>query len=284
MPVSAGEIERAESRAKAKAPRQCAEEYRLEAVEYYRRAREADPRKGIRECAAELGINDKTLNDWVIKFGRTGKVTQARTDEQKEPDEARRRIRELESENESLKKQQPSSPGASDGGQVPADAGGEGGLQRLDDGAGAGREQVGVLPVAEGGRQRGGSKGPPQGGHHRDMGREREALRPPQGLVEADGRPQVRPLRGNDPLPRPEMHVRAGDTRHLPQCLQEDDGAGQGCARAARPHGERLPGPRPDHEARGRHNLSQDHGRLHLPGRGHRPVRAWSSAGACGTT
>lgn len=104
MSVSAGEIERAESRAKAKAPRQCAEEYRLEAVEYYRRAREADPKKSIRECAAELGINDKTLNDWVIKFGRTGKVTQARTDEQKEPDEARRRIRELESENESLKK------------------------------------------------------------------------------------------------------------------------------------------------------------------------------------
>ena len=69
MSVSAGEIERAESRAKAKAPRQCAEEYRLEAVEYYRRAREADPKKSIRECAAELGINDKTLNDWVIKFG-----------------------------------------------------------------------------------------------------------------------------------------------------------------------------------------------------------------------
>ncbi|RGS49585.1 hypothetical protein DWX86_10625, partial [Olsenella sp. AF21-51] len=58
----------------------------------------------IRECAAELGINDKTLNDWVIKFGRTGKVTQARTDEQKEPDEARRRIGELEGESESLKK------------------------------------------------------------------------------------------------------------------------------------------------------------------------------------
>ena len=78
--------------------------YRLEAVEYYRRAREADPKKSIRECAAELGINDKTLNDWVIKFGRTGKVTQARTDERKEPDEARRRIRELESENGFLKK------------------------------------------------------------------------------------------------------------------------------------------------------------------------------------
>lgn len=104
MPVSASEIEKAESRAKASSPRQYTEEYRLEAVEYCRKARETDPKKSIRECAAELGINDKTLNDWVIKYGRTGKVTQARTDEQKELDEARRRIRELESENEFLKK------------------------------------------------------------------------------------------------------------------------------------------------------------------------------------
>ena len=104
MSVSAGEIEKAESRAKAKAPRQYTEEYRLEAVEYYRKAREADPKKSIRECASELGINDKTLNDWVIKYGRTGKVTQARTGEEKELDEARKRIKELESENEFLKK------------------------------------------------------------------------------------------------------------------------------------------------------------------------------------
>ena len=100
MSVSAGEIEKAESRDRSRLPRQYTEEYRLEAVEYYRKAREADPKKSIRECAAELGINDKTLNDWVIKYGRTGKVTQARTDEQKELDEARRHIRELESENE----------------------------------------------------------------------------------------------------------------------------------------------------------------------------------------
>ncbi len=104
MSVSAGEIEKAESRAKAKAPRQHAEEYRLEAVEYCRKAREADPKKSIRECAAELGINDKTLNEWIIKYGRTGKVTQARTGEQKELDAAKKRIRELESENEFLKK------------------------------------------------------------------------------------------------------------------------------------------------------------------------------------
>lgn len=104
MSVSAGEIEKAESGAKANPPRQYTEEYRLEAVEYHRKAREADPKKGVKECAAELGINDKALNDWVIKFGRTGRVTQARTDEQKELDGARRRIRELESENEFLKK------------------------------------------------------------------------------------------------------------------------------------------------------------------------------------
>jgi transposase len=100
MSVSASETGKAESRAKAKAPRQYTEECRLEAVGYCRKAREADPKKSIRECAAELGINDKTLNDWVIKYGRTGKAAQARTDEQKELDEARRRIRELESENE----------------------------------------------------------------------------------------------------------------------------------------------------------------------------------------
>ena len=104
MSVSASEIEKAESRAKASSPRQHAEECRLEAAGHCRKAREADPKKSIRECASELGINDKTLNDWVIKYGRTGKVTQARTDEQKELDEARRHIRELESENEFLKK------------------------------------------------------------------------------------------------------------------------------------------------------------------------------------
>jgi transposase len=104
MSVSAGEIEKAESRDRSRLPRQYTEEYRLEAVEYYRKAREANPKKSIRECASELGINDKTLNDWVIKYGRTGKVTQARTGEQKELDEARKRIRELESGNGFLKK------------------------------------------------------------------------------------------------------------------------------------------------------------------------------------
>ena len=104
MPVSASETGKAESRAKAKAPRQHAEECRLEAAGHCRKAREADPKKSIRECAAELGINDKTLNDWVIKYGRTGKAAQARTDGQKGPGGAGRRIGEPGSENELLKK------------------------------------------------------------------------------------------------------------------------------------------------------------------------------------
>lgn len=94
MPVSASETEKAESRAKASSPRQHAEECRLEAAGHCRKAREADPKKSIRECAAELGINGKTPSDWVIRHGRTGKATQARTDGQKEPGGARRHMRE----------------------------------------------------------------------------------------------------------------------------------------------------------------------------------------------
>ena len=104
MSVSASEIEKAESRDRSRLPRQYTEEYRLEAVEYYRTAHESDPKKSIRECAAELGINDKTLNDWILKQAKTGRVTQERTDGQKELDAAKKRIRELESENEFLKK------------------------------------------------------------------------------------------------------------------------------------------------------------------------------------
>ncbi|MCC6099754.1 MAG: hypothetical protein LIV25_11010 [Olsenella sp.] len=99
MSVSAVEIEKAESRAKAKAPRQHAEEYRLEAAGHCRKAHESDPKKSIRECAAELGTSGKTLNDWILKQAKTGRATQARTDGQKEPGGARRRIREPGSEN-----------------------------------------------------------------------------------------------------------------------------------------------------------------------------------------
>ena len=94
MPVSASETGKAESRAKAKAPRQHAEECRLEAAGHCRKAREADPKKSIRECAAEPGTSGKTPNDWAIRCGRTGKAAQARTDGQKGPGGARRHIGE----------------------------------------------------------------------------------------------------------------------------------------------------------------------------------------------
>ena len=99
MPASASETEKAEPRAKASSPRQHAEECRLEAAGHCRKAREADPKKSIRECAAEPGTSGKTPSDWAIRHGRTGKAAQARTDEQKEPGEARRHIREPGSEN-----------------------------------------------------------------------------------------------------------------------------------------------------------------------------------------
>ena len=100
MSVGAGEIGKAESRDRSRLPRQYTEEYRLEAVGYCRKAHESDPKKSIRECAAELGTSDKTLNEWILKQAKTGRVTQERTGEQKEPGEARRRIREPGSENE----------------------------------------------------------------------------------------------------------------------------------------------------------------------------------------
>lgn len=104
MSVSASEIEKLEASKKTVARRRYTEEFRLEAVEYYRKARELDPKKTIKDCARELGLNDKTLNDWILKFDDQGKVTRGRTDEQVELDKANRRIRELENENEFLKK------------------------------------------------------------------------------------------------------------------------------------------------------------------------------------
>ncbi|RRF98798.1 MAG: hypothetical protein DUD39_07810 [Coriobacteriaceae bacterium] len=92
MSVSASEIEKAKSRTKPGTPRHYTEEYRLEAIDYYRKARKANPKKSIRGCAAKLEANDKTLNDWIIKHNKTGRVTQARTEEQKELDRANRRI------------------------------------------------------------------------------------------------------------------------------------------------------------------------------------------------
>ena len=104
MSVSASEVEKMEASKKRAVRRRYTEEFRIEAVQYYLKAREIDPKKTIKDCAGELGVNEKTLNDWVIKFRDEGRVTRERSDEQRALDEANRRIRELELENEFLKK------------------------------------------------------------------------------------------------------------------------------------------------------------------------------------
>ena len=220
MPASASEIEKAESRAKAKASRQHAEECRLEAAGHCRKAHGSDPKKSIRECASEPGTSDKTPSGWVIKYGRTGKVTQARTGEQKELDEARKRIREPGSG--FLKKPQPSSPGASERGQVPADAGGEGGLQRLDDGTRAGREQVGSCRWLKAG----GSGEDPWGPLKEaiieiwDASGRRFGFRKVWSKLAGD--PKYGRFSGTTPCRVRRCMSELGITRHLPQCLQED--------------------------------------------------------------
>ena len=103
MSISASEIEKLENTKPKRKTKRYTEEYRLEAVQQYNKMHE-EFGKSIKEVAEGLGLNAKTLNDWVIKYNATGKVTQARTDEQKQLDAANRRIRELEAENEFLKK------------------------------------------------------------------------------------------------------------------------------------------------------------------------------------
>ena len=104
MPVGASEIDKLESTKPTKRkPKKYTEEFRVEAVEYHEKAHEEFD-KTIKQCAEELGVNPKTPDDWVVKLDATGRVTQARTDEQKELEKARKRIKELEMENEFLKK------------------------------------------------------------------------------------------------------------------------------------------------------------------------------------
>ena len=103
MYISASEIEKLENTKPKRKTKRYTEEYRLEAVEHYNKMHE-EYKKTITEVANDLGLNAKTLNDWVLKYNATGKVTQARTDEQKQLDAALRRIKELEAENEFLKK------------------------------------------------------------------------------------------------------------------------------------------------------------------------------------
>ena len=58
----------------------------------------------ITKCARSLGLNDKTLNDWVIKRRRELAGDPDPKAEARELREAQRRIRELEAENEFLRR------------------------------------------------------------------------------------------------------------------------------------------------------------------------------------
>lgn len=75
------------------------DEYRREAVDYVLASG-----RPITECARELGLNDKTLNDWVLKFKRRGEVTAAMTAEQADVAALKREVERLRQENEFLKK------------------------------------------------------------------------------------------------------------------------------------------------------------------------------------
>ena len=79
--------------------RRFTEEYRREAVEYV-----LSSGKSISRCAAELGIPDSTLNMWVNAFQRQGQAGGDGPSDRSELAAARKRIRELEMENEFLKK------------------------------------------------------------------------------------------------------------------------------------------------------------------------------------
>lgn len=58
----------------------------------------------ITECCKELGLNPKTVNDWVVRRRRDLAGEPDPRAEGRELREAQRRIRELEAENEFLKK------------------------------------------------------------------------------------------------------------------------------------------------------------------------------------
>lgn len=126
------------------------DEYRLECADYV-----ITSEKPATVVAAELGIPAKTLQGWV-RARRSqlagGLEPQEGGDELRA---ARKRIRELELENEFLKKRAPSSPETRHCSQVPPDGGGEGVLPGQDDGQAARRVEVGLLRLAGQGRRAG---------------------------------------------------------------------------------------------------------------------------------
>ena len=77
------------------------DEYRREVVDY---VLNSQGEKSIRECARELGLNDKTLSHWVSRYKKEGRTGSGMTDQERELAKANKRIRELELENEFLKK------------------------------------------------------------------------------------------------------------------------------------------------------------------------------------
>ena len=79
--------------------RRFTKEYKQEAVEYV-----LSSGKSINQCAAELGLPDSTLNMWVNNLERQGQVTSEKPSDRSELAAAKKRIKELEMENEFLKK------------------------------------------------------------------------------------------------------------------------------------------------------------------------------------
>ena len=75
------------------------EEYRREAVDYV-----LNSGRTIKECAGELGLNDKTLSHWVAKFKREGRTGSGMTEGERELARLKRENERLRMENEFLKK------------------------------------------------------------------------------------------------------------------------------------------------------------------------------------
>ena len=75
------------------------DEFRRETADYV-----ISTGRPISECCRELGLNSKTVNQWVIKRKRELSGQPDPKAEDRELREARRRIRELEMENAFLKK------------------------------------------------------------------------------------------------------------------------------------------------------------------------------------
>ena len=73
------------------------DEYRRETADYV-----ISTGRPVAEVARELGLNPKTVSRWVL--ARKGKGAPARAAEEAELKKAQKRIRELEMENEFLKK------------------------------------------------------------------------------------------------------------------------------------------------------------------------------------